>query len=89
MAAAQTIQLAVTAVSGTHAAFSPVVDKVYMENVGANRIYFEVDATATTSHFFLEPGETFTLGVDGVANIHGICDATLTSTLQLTGVAQW
>jgi hypothetical protein len=71
-------------VSDTSSSASFVPNHYYAEiyNGGANTVYVNFNATATTNHFPVFAGETLKIYTD-IAAIHAICDTSLTSTLQI------
>jgi len=53
-----------------------------LQNVGADNIYLNFGAVATTNNFYLKPDENITLNLDKTV-LHYICDTSLTSTLSI------
>lgn len=89
MASPQTTTISVTDSDSTHTDFSPVVNRVYIKNIGTKLCYFNLNAAATTSHFELEPDDEIHIGLATITDVHAICDAGETTTLRIVGVVQW
>jgi hypothetical protein len=69
--------------------FSSAVILAKIKNVGTSACYFNLDATATTDHFKLEPEDEIEVGLDDITAVHAICDSSETTTLNIIGEDLW
>lgn len=65
--------------------FTPEIDVIDIKNVGANPVYIQLNDTATTNHFKLEPEDVIQIGLKGIESLSAICDSGKTSTLNIIG----
>ena len=56
-----------------------------IKNIGSNKCFFNLNATATTDHFQLDPDDEITIGYDSVSAVHAICNSGETTTLRIIG----
>ena len=89
MASAQVTTISVGTTDSTHTDFSPVVNKVTIKNVGGDACYINLNADATTSHFKLDAADEITIGLATITDVHAICDATESTTLNIIGAIEW
>ena len=81
-------QLAVTDTDG-NVDFGTTTYKIKLLNSGTNSCFIHLNATATTSHWELNPNDELLLGLNEITSIHAICDSGLTTTLKIIGIEQW
>lgn len=89
MTQAQTTKISVTTSDSTHTDFSPIVDRVTIENIGTDNCYINLNAAATTSHYKLYTGQSLTLGLQKITDVHAITDTGDATTLSIIGVITW
>jgi len=89
MASPQTTTVSVGTTDSTHTDFSPVVNRVMIKNTGSYNCYINLNATATTSMYKLYTGQTITIGLSTITDVHAICDTGESTTLVITGIVQW
>ena len=89
MTNAQVTAINVGTSDSSHTDFNPVVNRVFITNVGTDNCYINLNAAATTGHLKLYTGQTRVFGIRTITDVHAICDTGEATTLKITGVIQW
>ena len=69
--------------------FSVPVLLVKLKNIGTYSCYFNLNDTATTSNFKLDPEDEIEIGLNNITTVQAICDSTETTIIQVIGSDKW
>jgi hypothetical protein len=65
--------------------FSETMNYVIIKNVSGYPVYININDTATTSHFKIDVSEILEIGLNGIDDVHAICDTGQTAKLNIIG----
>lgn len=74
--------------SSSSVSFSPSVLKVIIKNIGSNPCFINLNSSATTNHFSLDPEEIIEIGLNSISSVHAICSSGTTN-LSIIGIEEW
>lgn len=75
--------------TNTSQAVTANTKQVIIRNTGSNVVYVNIDAAATTQHYYIDPQGTLILGKNVTTTAQFICDTGKTSTVKMIEVREW